>query len=179
MKDPPDILNLSWSFNVKSQRLENTLRSVTGSNPTLVFCAKSDEPYSPNVWPADYDTTISVASATTSAQVQRVDKPPDVIILGENMAVEAPSYAIRKETVVSGSSVATALASGIASLILTLSRFWQFPDWEKLKRRKTMLRVFEEFKQDKSIEITYLDPKQLFSDLKHLRNTLRYILDHD
>ncbi len=149
------------------------------TNPTLVFCAKSDEPYTPNVWPADYDTTISVASATTSAQIQRVDKPPDLIILGENMNVEAPSYAIQKEKSVSGSSVATALASGIASLILTLAKTWQFSDWEKLKRRKTMLRVFEEYRKSKSIEIPYLDPKELFSDLEDLKRTLRYILDHD
>ncbi|KAG4443312.1 hypothetical protein IFR05_001181 [Cadophora sp. M221] len=177
LKDPPDILNLSWSFNVKSEPLEKALEGVTGSSPTLVFCAKSDELYTPNVWPADYDTTISVASATTSAQAHRVDKPPDVYILGENMAVEAPSYAIQKETVVSGSSVATALASGIASLILTLAKFWHFKDWENLKKRKTMLRVFKEYRQDKLVDIIYLDPKQLFANLEDLQATLRHILN--
>lgn len=146
---------------------------ASGPNPTLVFCAKSDEPYTPNVWPADYDTTISVASASTIAHVQRVDKPPDIIILGEKMEVDAPAYAIQKERVVSGSSVATALASGIASLILILARTWDnFPNWQLLKQRQKMLALFERFKVDKSNDIPYVDPKEIFNNLPNLQVAL-------
>jgi hypothetical protein len=124
-----DIISLSWAFQKSSFELQEVLEraatSANGKDPILVFCSKSDESFSGNVFPADLDTTISVAAALSNATGSfggHVSKPPDIVLYGQDMPVGGLQYARNQKNVATGSSVATALASGMASLLLGLAR---------------------------------------------------------
>lgn len=102
--------------------------------------------------PADWDNTISVAAATSRGRIgTEGGKAPDLVIQGEDMPVWGPDYAVgqARDARESGSSVATALASGMASLILMLAK--QDDElkhhWERLKGRDTMVELFRRLHQ--------------------------------
>lgn len=93
------------------------------------------------------------------------------------MAVKSPMFALNKEDVASGPSVATALASGIASLILMFAKNWEIPNWQLLKSRNTMLELFNRFKIDKGSLLPYLDPQMLFQRPEELRTEIQSVLN--
>ncbi|KAK3684174.1 hypothetical protein B0T22DRAFT_469804 [Podospora appendiculata] len=169
--DQVDVINLSWSFNKNSESLKDAIENATSKqHRALVFCAKSDELYADDVYPADYPTTISVAAATSRGRIgTEGSKAPDLLILGENMPAYGPEYSLvknEKESKISGSSVATALASGMASLMLMLAKrdVVLKESWQLLKNKKVILEVFERFKTDKSSAVTYVNPAMVFGE---------------
>jgi len=124
-----DIINISWAFQKPYSQLEEVIEKATsaaqGRDPILVFCSKSDESFSSNVFPADIDSTISVAAAiskVTGTFGGHVSRPPDLVLHGQDVQLRRLEHTSRQDAEVTGSSVATALASGIASLLLTLAR---------------------------------------------------------
>ncbi|KAH7139607.1 hypothetical protein B0J13DRAFT_527284 [Dactylonectria estremocensis] len=68
-------------------------------------------------YPADEEGTISVAQASGHIGLLSIGQEPDLILPGEGFPVKSPFYSPRQETQASGSSLSTALASGVASLI--------------------------------------------------------------
>lgn len=139
--------------------MEDILRRISSNKePTLVFCAKSDELLAHNVWPADYPETISVAMAPTEQWSTSVGMQADLHLLGD---------AIVENSRVTGSSASTALASGIASLILTLAKARQVYHWERLKNKERMMRIFRRFKENNQ-ETAYVDPADLFKKIEAL-----------
>lgn len=169
-----DVINLSWSFNKNSEALKEAIdKAADRQHRALVFCAKSDELYADDVFPADYLSTISVAAATSRGRIgTEGSKAPDLLILGENMPAYGPDYmaasttGTSKEAKISGSSVATALASGMASLMLMLAKrdVVLKECWELLKIKEVMLKVFERFKTDKASAVTYVNPALVFGE---------------
>jgi hypothetical protein len=141
---------------------------VDKQHRALVFCAKSDELYADDVFPADYASTISVAATTSRGRAGTEGRKADLLILGENMPAYGPEYQSRKEkeSKISGSSVATALASGMASLMLMLAKrdVVLKENWELLKNKEVILKVFERFKTDKSSPGTYVNPAVIFGE---------------
>ncbi|KAK4216524.1 hypothetical protein QBC37DRAFT_91706 [Rhypophila decipiens] len=170
IEDQVDVINLSWSFNKNHETLKQAIdKAADRQHRALVFCAKSDELYADDVFPADYLSTISVAAATSRGRIgTEGSKTPDLLILGENMPAYGPDYlgTKEKEAKVSGSSVATALASGMASLMLMLAKrdVVLKECWELLKIKEVMLKVFERFKTDKSSTVTYVNPAMVFGE---------------
>ncbi|KAK3372938.1 hypothetical protein B0T24DRAFT_247827 [Lasiosphaeria ovina] len=171
IEDQVDLINLSWSFNKNSEALKDVLDKATDSKQhrALVFCAKSDELYADDVFPADYLSTISVAAATSRGRIgTEGSKRPDLLILGENMPAYGPDYLNKKEkeSNISGSSVATALASGMASLMLMLAKqdVVLKENWELFKTKEVMLKLFERFKTDKASPVTYVNPAMVFGE---------------
>ncbi|KAK3387955.1 hypothetical protein B0H63DRAFT_559382 [Podospora didyma] len=170
VEDQVDVINLSWSFNRNSEALKDAIDKATDKqHRALIFCAKSDELYADDVFPADYLNTISVAAATSRGRIGiEGSKRPDLLILGENMPAYGPDYVNKKEkeSKISGSSVATALASGMASLMLMLAKqdVMLKDNWELLKTKEVMLKVFERFKTDKSSALTYVNPAMVFGE---------------
>jgi subtilisin family serine protease len=158
MEDGVDVINLSWSFRRDPGGLAAAIETaVNAEHKALVFCAKSDDPYVNEAVPADYSNTISVAAATSRGRISTEgSKAPDLVILGEDMPAYGPDYAVGRQptvaTKVSGSSVATALASGMASLILMLARRDDELKgrWRLLKDRAVMLALFRRFRFDRS-----------------------------
>ncbi|KAM7199713.1 hypothetical protein V8F20_005583 [Naviculisporaceae sp. PSN 640] len=170
IEDQVDVINLSWSFNKNNEALKGAIdKAADRQHRALVFCAKSDELYADDVFPADYLSTISVAAATSRGRIgTEGSKAPDLLILGENMPAYGPDYLASKdkEAKISGSSVATALASGMASLMLMLARrdVVLKECWELLKIKEVMLKVFERFKTDKFSAVTYVNPAMVFGE---------------
>jgi subtilisin family serine protease len=185
IEDKVDIINLSWSFNKSSAALEGAINKAVAEEPeALIFCAKSDELYADDVFPADYCNTISVAAATSRGRIgTEGSKQPDLLILGENMPADGPDYATKqeKEVKISGSSVATALASGMASLILMVAKgdVIMKENWKVLKRRGAMLALFRRFKTDESSKITYVNPAMIFGQPERLVAEMRSIVSSE
>jgi hypothetical protein len=171
-----DIINLSWSFPSSSTELETILKDIAGpTNPTLVFCAKSDASAAQKSFPADYPNTISV-SAASSLDLSRVAYPPNLILLGENMTVTSPPYIRSQNREISGSSVSTALASGIASLILMVAKKRLGEQaLEALKRRDVMMKIFQRFQVEKKNDKDpfFVDPGNLFADIDKLEIAMK------
>ncbi|KAK0612770.1 peptidase S8/S53 domain-containing protein [Bombardia bombarda] len=183
VEDKVDIINLSWSFNKNMEGLRDAIDKATEKqHRALVLCAKSDELYADDVFPADYLSTISVAAATSRGRIgTEGSKAPDLLILGENMPADGPNFLKRvgkEESKISGSSVATALASGIASMMLMLAKrdVVLKESWELLKIKEVMLGVFERFKTDKSSKVIYVNPALIFGDEDRLIFEMRSVV---
>ena len=86
--------------------------------------------------------------------------PPDLRLLGQDFPVET--------TTMTGSSASTAMASGIASLLLLLARMRDLDGWERLKNATAMMDIFRAFKVDNRNTPPFVDPDVLFKDLEML-----------
>jgi subtilisin family serine protease len=186
--DDVDIINASWSFDKDHQELRTAVRKATTEAffsttttspraPVLVFAAKSDEMFAGAVYPADYDNTISVGAATSRGRVgSESNKNADLIVLGEDMPAFGPAYyaasdsegqySERKKQRVTGSSVATALATGIASLLLMVAKNRDERTWERFKSRARMLDLFMKMRPAVDSSLRFVDPQQLFMAIK-------------
>ncbi|CRG83434.1 Serine/threonine-protein kinase smg-1 [Talaromyces islandicus] len=142
-----DIISMSWATksndNELKSAIENAAKSSVGSKrrPTLMFCSTADEgAFAGDVYPVNYTNFVVSVTATDNwgGLTSKADpqKKIDIRIPGEDLEASAPVYLPNAGTSVSGSSVATALAAGIASLALLLLRaynhveedeaFWRF-----------------------------------------------------
>jgi hypothetical protein len=115
------------------------------------------------VWPADYSSSISVSASDTYGRPRPQSREKaDLLVSGEDVIAEGPAY-IKKYTKgpVSGSSVATALAAGMASLALTLARLANSDEkhWRKFQDKAMMLKVFDLMRDKKQKN---LQPEKLF-----------------
>ncbi|KAF2802521.1 subtilisin-like protein [Mytilinidion resinicola] len=166
-REKVDIVNLSLTFDKNPPGLEDAINAAATreKDKALFFCATSDEPHhSGKVYPAHSPNTISVSAANRGGRRRMESKGDvDLLVLGENMAVEGPTYFTKPQGVASGSSVATALASGIASVLLVCAMrvcAKEGGDWEEFKRRDKMLMLFKEMQPDEKHK--YIDPALLF-----------------
>ena len=113
------------------------------------------------VYPADYDEVISISSLTNyGKKTGSTETIAQYFFQGENVIIPAePSY-LESQKRASGSSVATALASGIAALTLSCRRLGDSD--KKVDRLKTVKTVFDRMTlpdQDK-----YVKPWKVFKD---------------
>ena len=87
------------------------------------------------------------------------------MLLGECIDVDGPSYFKRSQDSISGSSAATALATGIASVLLVyaMCAASRPEDWQKFKERKIMLGLFKRhMAPSQHRDDNYVDPYRLF-----------------
>lgn len=152
-----DIISISWTLKQGDDGLRDALRKAA-ARQTLIFCLTADEGPISEAWPASYREFVVSVSATDrygrpTAKAARADTI-DIQIPSENMRAPGPSYIGNVLPTVSGSSVATALAAGIASLALLLLRTFNPElelkdaegDRESIKRfytREGIMRVFQ------------------------------------
>jgi len=128
-----DIISISWITKKNDDLLRTEIEKAAKGNealkinPILVFCSTSDEGvYAGDVYPACYDDTIEVAATDKYGHIRPASQAGvDILVPGEDVAADGPSYMAQfSKGTVSGSSVATALASGVASLALLLLRIF-------------------------------------------------------
>ncbi|KAI1112636.1 peptidase S8/S53 domain-containing protein [Nemania sp. NC0429] len=182
IKQNVDVISISWVMKKDHPELKSAInRAVTGAGrggrPTLVFCSTADEGvYSGTIYPASYDGVVNVAATDqyghmTPASANGVD----ILVPGENITADGPSYMEEySNSRVSGSSVATATAAGIASLSLFLLKTYNWSKSDKddeaemIKRfykRDGILGVFDKMNAHKAGVV----PSKLFSgDTKEL-----------
>ncbi|KAI1746884.1 subtilisin-like protein [Xylaria castorea] len=165
-----DIISISWTTRTEDKELSKAIADATGESArrrTLIFCSTSDEGlYSDGIWPVDYDDVVSVSATdrwgrlTPKTQGRRT---VDIQIPGENIEALGASYIGTARPTVSGSSVATALAAGIASLALLLLRTYNDLNEEQTRKfytREGILRIFNKMDANKGgIQLSKLFPR--------------------
>ena len=107
----------------KSPKLTKAIESAK-SNNIVIIASKGDQGNNQkSVYPADYDEVISISSLTNlGKQAESTELNASYFFLGEDVRIPAePSY-LETRGRASGSSVATAIAAGIAALILSCYR---------------------------------------------------------
>lgn len=119
---------MSWTFQqtkkneaVLEQELTDAVKRAAGKN-ILMFCSTGDMGQCTNgrIFPACLDDVFRIGAADASGEKRAATELDSHYLLpGEDLQTETPSYIQSAETSrVSGSSLATALASGLAALLL-------------------------------------------------------------
>lgn len=165
-----DIISMSWTTRTSDKHLERAVYEAaddSSGRATLMFCSTADEGmYSDNIYPADYDKKVVRVSATDRwghlTSKSHGPKAVNIQIPGENIEAVGPAYIGSVMPHVSGSSVATALAAGIASLALLLLRTYNNADDRTMRRfytKEGIMRVFNQMDADKGgIQLSKLFP---------------------
>ncbi|KAL4937618.1 hypothetical protein BDV06DRAFT_215742 [Aspergillus oleicola] len=170
-----DVISMSWVTKSEESELKDAVERAAAKSgkskvrPILMFCSTADEgAYAGDVYPVDYtDSVVSVTATdiwgglTSKGDRQ---KHVDIKIPGEDLEASAPLYLGNVASSVSGSSVATALAAGIASLALLLLRTYNDIDEEALwpfYTKNGIMRIFSQMDAGKgALQIQNLFPRQ-------------------
>ena len=147
-----DIISISWIVKRHNTALESAIQAASDAK-ILVFCATADVGAHSNseIWPADYAKVITVSASNAYGlplPVSLLDV--HVMLLGDRVEAHGPKYMREhKSSVISGSSVATALAAGLASLCLFLARMANMDEkGDSFKDRDAMLWLFRQMQED-------------------------------
>ena len=106
-----------------SQRLREAVENAKKSDIVMVG-SRGDRGNNPEkTFPADYDEVISISSLKSSGkQADSSEENARYFFQGENVSISTESSYLQPVKHASGSSVATALAAGVAALILSCRR---------------------------------------------------------
>ncbi|KAI1086805.1 hypothetical protein F5B19DRAFT_498003 [Rostrohypoxylon terebratum] len=134
-----DIISISWTLKKPDKTLEEAIKNA--AQKTIIFCSTPDEGVYSEAWPVGYKEHVLSVSATDrhghlTSQTKGAESV-DIQIPGEDIRATGPSYIGNVLPTVSGSSVATALAAGIASLSLLLLKIFNPPHDERLQQFRT------------------------------------------
>ena len=130
MKHEADVICISWtcSGDVDDNDFGNLETKIQeASRNSLIFCATGDKgPSAKESYPAGFKTTFKICSCSINglpshnAEVYNTE----FYVPAEKIDVAVPRYlSLGDSEVADGSSAATALAAGLATLILSLARF--------------------------------------------------------
>lgn len=141
-----DIISISWIIKTKisqAREFEGAIKRATAKK-VLVICATADvgAHSSADTWPANFENVIAIsASNAYGLPMPWSHRDVHAMLDGDQIRACGPNYMrLDKDARASGSSVATALASGIASLCLFLARMANEDGMgEKFKDRLVML----------------------------------------
>jgi hypothetical protein len=164
-----DIISISWVTKGQTKHSDELIQALKrAAKHALVFCSTADIGQRANdLWTSEeLDSAIFRVSASDIFHNPRGPslKEVDIMVSGEDIVADGPRYIKRDpKGLVTGSSVATALASGIASLSLCLSQIMgpEEGDYKKLKEKKFMQKIFSKMVTGKD---KVIDPAQLFQD---------------
>lgn len=131
--------------------VQDAVKQTDSTRPTLIFCSTADEGvYSGGIWPANYENTVKVAATDQYGHMRPTSTSAvEILVPGEDIVADGPSYMDRYvEGTVSGSSVATALAAGIASLALLMIKTFNDineadEDWKYFHTKEGIMKVFQ------------------------------------
>ncbi|KAH0563333.1 hypothetical protein GP486_002095 [Trichoglossum hirsutum] len=143
-----DIISISLVFHKASEDLATAIREAA-SKHILIICSRADlGAIAKDTFPADYKDQVISISATTRNLKPRADAEAraSFLMVGEDILADGPKYiGAGLSDRISGSSVATALVAGIASLILTHDRYANPEDNTRrvYHRRSEMAKFFE------------------------------------
>jgi subtilisin family serine protease len=131
-----DVISISWI--IKEPFPELLMAVEAAARNALVICSTADEgAWSGEVYPADSESMIKVAATDKYGNLSpKSDKcAVNIAVPGENIPAFGPCYmgAELAASKISGSSVATALAAGVASLALLLLQVFNEVDGAKLR----------------------------------------------
>jgi len=174
---------MSWTISRESARDDNIVNELAACieranfKNILIFCSTRDRPYDRKnpedaVLPAELPTAFAISSCDLESgkPVQKGETSlTDFYFPGQDIHVPLPKY-LKPEgfETTTGSSFATALAAGLASLLLMFALF-SGERMEDYKKYYVMKRVFNSMCSDKEAEnVKYVRPWEHFpEDLRH------------
>ncbi|KAL7793615.1 hypothetical protein V8C37DRAFT_378462 [Trichoderma ceciliae] len=178
-----DIISMSFGFIDEQPCISRAIQGVMHDrdNSILLFAAASN--YGANekeMWPARHDSVISIRGTNANGDFEDFNPPrsPDEEMVFGTLGLDVPSAWLsdyNEDIYKSGTSVATAIAAGIAGLLLGYisgkSERATFPDLnKKLRTRRGMRAVFMKFASRTQKEhCLYLTPWKLMGKSEELR----------
>ncbi|KAK3306078.1 peptidase S8/S53 domain-containing protein [Chaetomium strumarium] len=139
MEQKVDIISISWVTKSMEPELRDVIQEAAKN--TLIFCSTADRGTgSGPAYPADYNGTVRISATDKYGSLMPASEngshAVNIPVPGEDIPAFGPSYmgdGIEVGTV-SGSSVATALAAGIASLSLLMLMVFNDEDKDALRK---------------------------------------------
>jgi subtilisin family serine protease len=140
-----DIINLSLVLFVHDESLRRAIERAEAAG-ILIICSTADQGYTrQDVWPAKYSKTNSnefrcifpIAACNAHGKLTEYSSEIDAhyTFRGEDViASSAKGAFMEMQSSVSGSSVATAMATGVASLVLACHRILKLAPFEHRKK---------------------------------------------
>jgi subtilisin family serine protease len=175
-----DIISMSWTIErtpdngADIDKLEATLDEAAKNN-ILLFCSANDQATeTDDSYPATNPMRFKIGAATAEGTAWRWTRAShvDFIFPGDNVVKDRPgNVPLDKCSVVSGSSVATALAVGLAALVLHCVQFSVYhrnaanqqvsdvalKDFHAMKTRKRMAEAFQAIYTTKDSDHKYIE----------------------
>jgi hypothetical protein len=159
---------MSWTGYEENQELETAITAASNAN-ILMFCSTADDNRSgDSIWKNDKRVFKVAASDVYGNWRPQSDRAADILLPGDKMAALGPKYLrSNPESKISGSSVATALATGLASLVLSCAAEDKELGPAYFRKKKTMEKVFNEMKKREGHN--YLLPSKMLDAMNHAR----------
>lgn len=121
-------------------RLQKAVESAKGEDIVMVGSRGDRGNNQERVFPADYAEVISISSLTSlGKRTESTETNAQYFLQGENVSIPAEPTYLESEKYASGSSVATALAAGVAALTLSCRKLGnEETDMERIQTIKTV-----------------------------------------
>ncbi|PMD38046.1 subtilisin-like protein [Hyaloscypha variabilis F] len=120
-----DIISMSLCMYETSEKFQDLVTNVVRSQGIVILCSTADEGNNnQEVWPAKHIDTLAIAACNLNGKLTQwsTDTGAQYHFPGEDITTELVPYDLSRKKI-SGSSVATALAAGVASLVLACYRY--------------------------------------------------------
>ncbi|KAK4151163.1 hypothetical protein C8A00DRAFT_17410 [Chaetomidium leptoderma] len=172
IEEEVDIISMSFALNETNDKLQNAI-NLAHSSDIVLLCSTADEGENrTRAWPASFRSTLAIAACNDAGEkLGSSTSAAQYYFRGENVLCESASGGIRKAgengaggdgggsgEMISGSSVATAIAAGVASLCLACCEI----DGIRLDVRGKDQKVRDLF--DRAKEGKYVCPWMLFGE---------------
>lgn len=162
---------MSFALDLHTTELHAVVKRAFAEGITMI-CSTADEGQNrPQAWPAAYGETMAIGACDESGErIHASSTLVDYYFLGEKVLYDsAQGLELREE--ISGSSVATAIAAGIASLCLSC---WQIDDGVNFaenkirnQRQSFVKKQFDAMKgNDEQNKSKYVRPWVVFGEKK-------------
>ena len=146
-----------------SPKLQKAVKSAN-SHDIVMFGSRGDQGNNQEkIYPADYDEVISISSLTKFGKWAETTEPnASFFFHGENVRILAEPCYLEPQVTVSGSSVATASAAGVAALILSCRSLGGSEAGKH--RNRAVKTVFRRMTDDEGGSRKYVKPWLVFKD---------------
>jgi hypothetical protein len=155
---------MSMTLRERYEGIYTALRAAYEAGIAFICSTEDHGSQNPLAYPAAHtEETISISACDNLGNLlHSSDTRAKYYFQGENVHVASLSYADSPKDETTGSSVATAMAAGTASLALSCRNFAS--PHSPLPNRTTITRVFDTMLQDKGEK--YVQPRTVFGEAK-------------
>jgi hypothetical protein len=159
-----DIISMSFALTYPTDELEKAVRAAAYAGIVMVASTADDGENKPEVWPASYPGVLGVAACDEHGVRTHYSSPDTQFYFqGERIVYESLQGSETREEI-SGSSVSTAIAAGVAALYLSCCQL-QGVEVAREKRATAVETIFHEMKgRDKKEKTKYVRPWIVFGE---------------
>jgi hypothetical protein len=163
-KQDVDVISMSFALNYESDDLEAAIRKAAFQGIAMVSSTADDGDNKPEVWPAKYEGPMGIAACDQHGlRTHYATSDAEFYFQGERIIYESLQGSEFREEI-SGSSVATAIAAGVASLYLSCCEL-DGEEVPKAKRAEKVRAAFNDMKgKDKKDTTKYVRPWVVFGE---------------